>query len=257
MRANLAYYQSDSTLPGPGREDTILTHLGLVRQVARRMGHFLPPTVDRDDLIQAGMIGLISAVDRFDPTNGAQFSTYAEHRVRGAILDFLREADWAPRSLRHAAQTLDKARHALAGELGRAPSAEEVAERLGVSLDEIAETERAVDSLKVLNLHDPVTLGDDELACVIDVLDGSCGNTPLENVELQQFREQLAEGIAALSTKAQTVLSLYHTEGLTMKEVGEVLGVTESRVSQIYSQTVKSLREWLESRGIGDPRTDD
>ena len=254
MRAQLAYYQPDPEPHGPGREAQILAHVGLVRQVARRIGHFLPPAVDRDDLVQAGMIGLILAVDRFDPTNGALFTTYAEHRVRGAILDYLRESDWAPRSLRHAAQNLDHARQRLAGELGRAPDSSEVAERLGVTVDQIAETDRAVDGLKLLSLHYPVALYDDEVTAVIDVLDGSNGSTPLANAEVQQFRERLTQAIAALPTKSQTVLSLYHAEGLTMKEVGQVLGVTESRVSQIYSQTVKTLREWLEAHGADDPR---
>lgn len=254
MRAELAYYRIDHEPRGQDREATILAHVGLVRQVARRIGHFLPPAVDRDDLVQAGMIGLILAVDRFDPTNGAQFTTYAEHRVRGAILDHLRESDWAPRSLRHAAQTLDHARHALTGELGRTPDHAELANHLGVSVDEIAETDRAVDGLRLLSLNDPVTLSDDEVTEVIDVLDGSDSMTPLANAELQQFRDRLVRAIAALPTKAQTVLSLYHSEGLTMKEVGDVLGVTESRVSQIYSQTMRTLREWLEAHGAEDPR---
>ena len=254
MNARIEVYERNDPEAAAQREALIVEHLPMVRQVARRIGNFLPPGVEEDDLVQAGVLGLLAAVDRYDSERGVRFSTYAEHRVRGAVLDWLRSADWAPRSLRQAGHRIEEARSALSSELQRPPDDTEIADHLGLTVDQLTRTSRELEGVRLLSLNETISLSWDERLELVDVLEGQEQRSPLDHAELEEFRAQLTEAITDLPERSRLALSLLHVEGLTMREVGDVLGVTESRVSQIYSETMRKLRAALEARGIGDPR---
>ena len=223
------------------RENLIASHLGKVKYIADRLAAKLPPSVERDDLYGAGVIGLIEAVDRFDGARGIAFSTFAELRIRGAILDNLRSLDWASRSARRRSREIQNAYSQVEQEMGRAASEEEVALKMNVPLAELREIMQELRGLKVTDLDER----DEEtgLSAMDMVLDTAI--SPLEKIEENQRRLQLAGAIDKLPEKERQVVALYYVEELTMKEIGEVLGVTESRVSQLRTQAIVRLRSGL------------
>jgi len=222
------------------RNSLVEAHLPQVRYIAERMAAKLPPSVDRDDLIGAGVLGLIDAVGKFDPTRGVLFKTYAERRVRGAILDSLRDLDWVPRSVRRRAKEIEGTYARLQSDLGRTAEGEEVAAALGLPIGEFNKLLGELSGLTVTSIATDEdgwggmqNVGDDE------------AETPLAIYEREELRERLAEAVDALPPREREVVALYYVEELTMKEIGAVLGVTESRVSQIRSQAVLNLRATL------------
>ncbi|HWQ35097.1 MAG TPA: FliA/WhiG family RNA polymerase sigma factor [Blastocatellia bacterium] len=218
-----------------GRNALVEAHLPQVRIVADRLLQKLPPSVDRDDLIGAGVLGLLEAVNRYDPARGVLFKTYAETRIRGAMLDSLRDLDWAPRALRHRARELELVTRELEQRLGRAAEEEEVAAALGVGIEEYHEL---LSDLRGLSVTDLETDDEEQMRAVPD----DPALLPLAQYERTETRTRLAAAVDRLPERERQVIALYYHEELTMKEVGAVLGLTESRVSQLHTQAVIRLR---------------
>jgi RNA polymerase sigma factor for flagellar operon FliA len=233
------------------REQLILHYAPLVKYVAGRLGAGLPQTVEQADLVSNGMFGLMDALDKFDPERNVKFETYAIPRIRGAILDELRAMDWVPRSIRFKARELEKANAELENELKRPPTDEEVAERLGISLSELQEVLTQISFVSVMAL-DEVIGGDErgEPRSLLDTLADAASGDPTMELEGQEMRGILAAAINSLTEREKIVITLYYFEGLTLSEIGEILGVTESRVCQIHTKAVGGLRKAMdESEG--------
>ena len=219
-----------------------------MRYIARRIHERLPRHVPFEDLVHAGVLGLIDALQKYDRSKQVQFGSYAKFRIRGAILDSLREMDWSPRDLRRKARQLEEAHNKLRLELGRNPSEPELAEELGMDLRGLQLLLGEIDGLEVgsLRLESPLD-GKEEDLC--EYLPDDTEETPLLVCLRSEMKEMLARAIAELPEKERRVLALYYFEELTMKEVGAVLGVGESRVSQIHSMAVVRLRARLSELG--------
>jgi len=229
-------YQSEA------ERDRLLTEqLPQVRYIARRIHERLPRHVPFEDLVHAGVLGLIDALHKFDKGKHVQFGSYAKFRIRGAILDSLREMDWSPRDLRRKARRLEEAHNKLRSELGRNPSEPELAAELGMDLRGLQVLLGEIDGLEIgsLRIASPRD-GKEEDLC--EFLPDDPEETPLLQCLRSEMKELLARAIGELPDKERQVLSLYYFEELTMKEVGAVLGVGESRVSQIHSMAVVRLR---------------
>ncbi|QDQ28075.1 RNA polymerase sigma factor FliA [Chitinimonas arctica] len=215
----------------------------LVKKLAYHMVARLPASVEVDDLIQAGLIGLMEAARNFDPLAGAQFETFATQRIRGAMLDELREADWLPRQLRRSMRDIEAALVKLQHKLGRAPSETEVAEAMNLSLPEYQEMLGDCRGHQLIYYDD--FDGEDEGRNALDSMAADHGSNPLDKIDDADFRRVLVEGIALLPEREKLVMSLYYEQELNLKEIGAVLNVTESRVSQLHSQAVARLRAKL------------
>jgi RNA polymerase sigma factor for flagellar operon FliA len=231
---------------GVAREKLILHYAPLVKYVASRVATGLPSSVDQSDLVSYGMFGLIDALEKFEPGRGNKFETYAIPRIKGAIIDELRAMDWVPRSIRFKARELEKAQADLEAMLKRQPTEEELAERLGVSRRELHDMLTQISFVSVLALDEVVSAGADrgEQVSLIDTL-ADKGIDPTYGVESQETRGLLAAAINSLSEREKIVVTLYYFEGLTLAEIGEILGVTESRVCQIHTKAVGGLRGQL------------
>lgn len=229
-------------------------YVGLVKYVAGRLAVGLPHYLEFTDLYSAGLLGLIQAVDNFDPARGIKFETYAIPRIRGAILDELRAQDWFPRSLRRKARQLESAYATLESALGRAATDEEVARHLGVELGELDRMvgEVAVATMVSLDstLH-PEDGGDGDR--VVDTLVDEKADDPADRIEEREMREVVAATLGELGDRERLVLTLYYYEELTLKEIGEVLGVTESRVCQIHTKAIVRLRARVHRKLEGPP----
>jgi RNA polymerase sigma factor FliA len=225
------------------RERLILHYAPLVKYVASRVATGLPASVDQADLVSYGMFGLIDALQKFEPGRGNKFETYAIPRIRGAIIDELRAMDWVPRSVRFKQREIEKAVADLESMLKRQPSEKELAERLGMSLHELHEVITQISFVSVLALDETVSVGADrgEKVSLVDTL-ADKGFDPISGVESQETRGLLAAAINELSEREKIVVTLYYFEGLTLAEIGEILGVTESRVCQIHTKAVGVLR---------------
>lgn len=228
------------------REALILEHTPMIRYVAGRIAMRLPSHVPLEDLSSAGVLGLIDAVDKYDPSLNVKFKTYAEFRIRGAILDELRAMDWVPRSVRKKSSRLEDTYHKLQNQLGRAASDEEVAQALGVSLDEFFTLLDEVKGVSLLSLDDQQSpLGQLDSEQVLDALGREDTEDPLSQLGLAELRRQVAQAIEGLPEKEKLVVSLYYYDELTMREIGEVLGYTESRISQMHTKAILRLRARL------------
>lgn len=228
------------TLNARERDALLLEHLPTVRYIARRVHEKLPQHVDLEDLVSAGMVGLIDAFSKFDHTKKVQFKSYAQFRIRGAILDSLRTLDWSPRELRRKGRAVEENIRTLTHRLGRAPSETEVAAAMGTTLVEYQQLLGELKGLEIGSLHVERSedSGDEELAYV----PGSPEEDPLLRCLKGELRQHLADAIDELPERERMVLTLYYFEELTMKEIGLTLGVVESRVSQIHSSAVLHLR---------------
>ncbi|GAB4303854.1 MAG: RNA polymerase sigma factor FliA [Thiohalomonadaceae bacterium] len=234
------------TAPGIRRDDELVTRFApLVKRIAYHLIGRLPASVMVDDLIQAGMIGLLDAARHYDASQGASFETYASIRIRGAMLDELRRNDWAPKSVHRRARDVAAAMRRVEVETGRDASDKEVAHEMGISLDEYHQILLDASTSKVANFEE---LGMDE-ASIGDGLPEQ-EPAPLRAVQNARFAASLAEAIENLPERERLVLSLYYDEELNLKEIGAVLNVTESRVSQLLSQAYLRLRarlgDWLQ-----------
>jgi RNA polymerase sigma factor for flagellar operon FliA len=235
---------SEETAVLTERNDIIEQHMWLVNCIARSIADALPRQVDVDDLISAGTMGLIKAVDDFDPSKGAKLETYARYRIKGSILDELRKQDLLPYSTRCRLKQLDKAILELERTLGRHPTDEEIAGHTGLSPQEISRLLDMVTGLDLYSLDQILENGEANLR--IDLTEALANSPdPLGRLEKEELTSILVEGIRDLPETEKTVLGLYYYEGLRMKEIGEVLGISESRVSQIHSRAVLLLRNRL------------
>ncbi len=228
------------------RERLILHYAPLVKYVASRVATGLPASVEQADLVSYGMFGLIDALQKFEPGRGNKFETYAIPRIKGAIIDELRAMDWVPRSVRFKQREIEKALADLESMLKRQPTEKELAERLGMSLSELHEVVTQISFVSVLALDETVSVGADrgEQVSLIDTL-ADKNFEPGSGVESQETRGLLAAAINALSEREKIVVTLYYFEGLTLAEIGEILGVTESRICQIHTKAVGVLRGQL------------
>jgi len=218
------------------RDERIIEHIGLVKRIAYHLLTRLPSHVQVDDLIQSGMVGLIEASKNYDPSQGASFETYAGIRVRGAMLDDVRHADWSPRSLHRKMRQVREAVRDIENATGRDAKDQEIADRLEITLDEYHTIRRDSTNAQIFSLDqsedDPGQ--QDRLK--------SSQSDPLESLQSSHFKSSLAEVIATLAEREQMVMSLYYTEELNLKEIGLVLEISESRVCQIHSQALKNIR---------------
>jgi len=225
------------------RDLLLMEHLPTVRYIARRIHERLPQHVDLDDLVSAGVVGLIDAFSKFDHGKKVQFKSYAQFRIRGAILDSLRTLDWSPRELRRKGRAVEEAIRAVTQRIGRAPSEQEIAAEMKLTLSEYQQLLGDLKGLEIGSLHMERSedSGDEELAYV----PGSPEEDPLFRCLKGEMKQRLADAIDELPEKERMVLTLYYYEELTMKEIGLTLGVVESRVSQIHSSAVLRLRTSL------------
>ena len=234
------------------RDQLIIRYAPWVKFIALRMAAKLPSHVQAEDLISAGIIGLIDALDKFNPDREVQFKTYAQIRIQGAIKDELRALDWASRSMRQKVKRLEHTYATLEQELGRPPSSEEVANSLGIKIDEFEELLDVVKGTSLVSLEE---LGQgpasEDRTSLLEALLTREDQDPLEELNLQDLKKALTQAIAELPEKERLVLSLYYFEELTMKEVGKVLNLTESRISQLHTQTVMRLRGKLRAYLVG------
>ncbi|WAL69802.1 FliA/WhiG family RNA polymerase sigma factor [Amycolatopsis cynarae] len=232
------------------RERLVLHYAPLVKYVAGRVGTGLPTHVDVGDLVQSGIFGLIDAIEKFDPERGLRFETYAMQRIRGAILDDLRSQDWVPRVVRSRLREAERALERLGARLHRTPTDVELAHELGIGLDELRDLYGQLRLTSVVALEDLVAAGKDS-GSLVDTLPDDGAVDPVAVLVDRDNRRQLAEAIAQLTERDRIVVSLYYFESLTLAEIGKVLGVTESRVSQLHTRAVLRLRARLtEQAGV-------
>jgi RNA polymerase sigma factor for flagellar operon FliA len=226
------------------REQLIVAYSPLVKYVAGRLASGLPAHVEEADLISYGLIGLMNAVERFELDREIKFETYAITRIRGAILDELRSQDWVPRSVRARAREIERANAKLENRLQRAPTDEELAAALGTSVEELLESLLQISTSTIAALDELWTVSDaggDQVA-LLDTLHDPGAPDPSRVVDEGQLRDRVADAIARLPEREKLVVALYYYENLTLREIGEVLGVTESRVSQLHTRAVLRLR---------------
>ena len=227
------------TAQGRIKQSELLTqYMPLVRRQALTLQVRLPASIELDDLIQAGMVGLLEALGRFDATQGATFATFASQRIRGAMMDELRTRDWLPRSVRRSARAVDSAVRQLEQQLGRAPEENEIANHLEMPLSEYQQLLNDTNSGQLLPFEELVADGGEPVS-------NELSNSPFEQLLDGQQRQTLIDAIEALPEREKLLMALYYQEELNLKEVGAVLGVTESRVSQLHSQAVSRLRARL------------
>jgi RNA polymerase sigma factor for flagellar operon FliA len=230
------------------REEVIKRYSPMIKYVANRIAMRLPPHIEVDDLISVGVLGLMDAISKYDSSRGAKFKTYAEFRVRGAILDELRALDWVPRSIRQKASAVEKVVRSLEAKLRRLPEDEEVAKEMDLTLDQFYRTIDETKSVPVFSLEDlGIAKESGEQQSLLDCLAGKADADPQTQIRLIELKEIIAKAIDTLPEKERLMVSLYYYEELTMKEIGTVLDITESRVSQIHSKAVLHLRTKLKS----------
>jgi RNA polymerase sigma factor for flagellar operon FliA len=229
------------------RDRLILTYAPLVKYVAGRLGSGLPSHVDESDLVSYGLLGLIDAIERYDPARDVKFETYAIQRIRGAIIDELRSMDWVPRSVRSRARDIEKAIAQLEGQLLRAPTDEEIAKKLGVSEEELDDAllEISRSSIAALDELWASPTGSGDAVALVDTIEDPHSVEPGGEIEKTELKELIGESIASLPEREKLVITLYYYEELTLREIGEVLGVTESRVSQLHTKAILRLKARL------------
>jgi RNA polymerase sigma factor for flagellar operon FliA len=227
-------------------DDLVTRHAGLVKRIAYHLMSRLPPNVQADDLIQAGMLGLLEASRNYDPTQGASFETYAGIRIRGSMIDEIRRSDWTPRSVHRKARMVSDAMREIENAEGRDARDVEVAEALNLSLKEYHQILKDSTGSRVFSLDELTAVGE------INITPATGKNTyegPFEGLQKDAFKNALAEAIAGLPERERLVISMYYDDELNLREIGQVLGVSESRVCQIHSQATLRLRsrlsEWL------------
>ncbi len=230
----------------PERDQLILEHLPQIKYIAQRISAKLPSHVELNDLVSAGVLGLLDAIEKFDPSRGVKFKTYAELRIKGAILDSLRNLDWAPRSLRKKSKDLERVYKDLEQRLGRPATDKEVCEAMAISLDEFYDL---VDQIKGLNLgsfQDLASQEDDKNSePLVKYIPDAPQMDPFFVFQRSEIRNILSVAIDCLPKKERLVVSLYYYDELTMKEIGKVLGVNESRVSQLHTKAMLRMRTKL------------
>lgn len=226
------------------REALVHKYVHLVKYVAGRIASTLPKNVDIDDLINDGILGLISAIEKFEDDRGAKFETYAITRINGAIRDGLRSLDWVPRSVRQRVRDVERAMQKLTAELGRTPRDEEIAKRLGVTIDEFQHTMQHMRGSAVMSLEEPLSSDGERETSIGDTLPDQHSDMTSE-IERRETREMLVSAVKQLAPQERSVIERCYFQGQTFREIKLVLGVSESRVSQIHARGVIHLRQRL------------
>jgi RNA polymerase sigma factor for flagellar operon FliA len=238
------------------RNTLIVSYAPLVKYVAGRLGSGLPAHVDEADLVSYGLLGLIGAIDRFDPSRDIKFETYAIARIKGAIIDELRSMDWVPRSVRARARDIERAISSLEAKLTRAPTDEEIAAKLGITEQEFQDSLMEISRSSIAALDElwssPGSGGD--AVALIDTIEDPLAAEPQQAMAHTELREALGEAISRLPEREKLVVTLYYYEELTLREIGEVLGVTESRVSQLHTKAILRLKARLSASRDRDAR---
>lgn len=224
------------------REDFINSNVHLVKIIAHQVAVHLPPHIEIEDLISAGTIGLLEALERFDKSKGVQFKTFASIRIRGAIMDELRTMDWMTRSMREKSNMLERAYSEVENLTGRPAETEEVAEHLDISTDELHDLLRQVSALSLFSLEDMGVRGDDEALDILEAIEDPEGKDPMVLARISELKAETIKAVEGLKEKERLVISLYYYDELTLKEIGKVLDITESRVCQIHSETMLKLK---------------
>ncbi|WP_372994039.1 sigma-70 family RNA polymerase sigma factor [Lutispora sp.] len=219
------------------REELILNYLYLVKYIAGRLYVSYNNNVEYDDLVSYGMFGLIDAIDKYEFSRGVKFETYAHLRIRGAIIDYLREIDWIPRSVRQKAKELEKAYTEVEMEKGSNATDKDIAEKLGITESELQKRIQSMTSYSVVSLDEYL---DQHRESTIDIYNEDCN--PTSRLEAEEFREGLAEAISGLPEKEKKIITLYYFEELTYKEIGSILSISESRVSQLHTKAILKLK---------------
>jgi RNA polymerase sigma factor FliA len=230
------------------RERLVVAYSPMVKFVAGRLGAGLPSHVDDADLISYGLMGLIGAIERFDPERGIKFETFAMTRIRGAIIDELRSLDWVPRSVRSRAREIEAAQAKREHELQRAPTEEELASKLGIDEQELQSSLLEIANSSVYALDELWTVSDSsgDQVSLLDTIKDPRADDPQESLDSSEIKDRLTDAIGSLPEREQLVVALYYYENLTLREIGEVLGVTESRVSQLHTKAVMRLKSHLQ-----------
>lgn len=247
------YKEEPKKLATSQKDDLIREYAPLIKFVAQKIAVRLPSNIELDDLISAGVIGLMDAIEKYDSSRDNKFKTYAEFRIRGAILDELRAQDWVPRSIRDKAKLLDKTMVQLESDLGRTATEEEVAKALNINIDEFHDLVNQVRPVSLLPIDHATSFSNTDKKSIMDILEGSRTNSPFNQLNVKNIKEVVASAIEDLPERQRLVLSLYYYEDLNLKEIGQVLRVTESRVSQLHAQAVTRLRAKLSATiGAGE-----
>jgi len=245
------WYEYRRTRDEKLRDRLILTYAPLVKYVAGRLGSGLPAHVEEGDLVSYGLLGLIGAIERYDPDRDVKFETYAIARIKGQIIDELRAMDWVPRSVRSRARDIERAIAELEAKVGRAPTDEEISGKLGISTDELEESLSEIARSSIAALDELWTVsgsGGDQVS-LIDTIEDESAPDPEHTLSRTEQREAIADAIARLPEREKLVVTLYYYEELTLREIGEVLGVTESRVSQLHTKAILRLKAHIASHG--------
>ena len=241
-----AYTKGAKRIDPHKKEQLILEYASVIKYIAQRIATRLPPHISVDDLMNAGVIGLIDAIEKYDPSRDNTFKTYAEFRIRGAMLDELRALDWVPRSIRQKEHALDWAYEELERRLGRSASDEEVAVVLGLPLNDFYDWLNQVKGVSLLSLESlGLRSSDGEAVNLLDLLPSDDTESPARVLQVRRLKESVGRAIDDLPYQEKVVISLYYYEELTMKEIGKVLEITESRVSQIHTKAIFHLRTKL------------
>lgn len=231
------------------RDKLLTDYLPLVKNVAGRMAAGFPKSVELNDLVNTGVIGLIEAFRNFDPDRGVKFETFAVPRIRGAILDELRALDWVPRSTRAKARNIERANTRLENELGRNPSKTELAKKLHISVGELLSAQKDISVSSLLSLDEMICREDDNRQVArIETVENTATINILANMESTELKAYLIQAISNLTEQERLVVSLYYYEELTLKEIGEIMLISESRVSQIHTRAVTRLKNFIKDK---------
>jgi RNA polymerase sigma factor for flagellar operon FliA len=242
MKSAVAYLPSKRAKSySQKRQELIVKYTPLIKYIANRIAIRLPSHIDIEDIVNTGVLGLMDAIEKFDPTRGVKFETYAEFRIKGAILDELRAMDWVPRSVRKIATWLETANAALEKKLGRPAYDEELAEAMDIEVDKLHELLSRAGGISLLSLEMVINKNDGKRP-LMDFLAAKDDHNPVDSMKLEEMRDIVADCIELLPEKEKLVISLYYYDELTMKEIGSVLKLTESRLSQIHTKAVMRLR---------------
>ncbi len=234
-------------IPPDLKEQVVLEHAPLIRYIVNRIAVRLPSHIDLDDLHNTGVIGLMDAIEKYDPEKNCKFKTYAEFRIKGAILDQLRSLDWVPRSVRQKSRKLEKAYGEVEQRLGRQASEEEVADSLGLQIDKFHDLLNQVRGISLVNLEEirGTNSDGDRAGTFADIIEDVTAENPFASLKTLETKHVIADTVSTLPEKERLVISLYYYEDLNMKEIGNILGITESRVCQIHTKAGMRLRQKL------------
>ncbi len=234
-------------IPSMLKDEIVLEHTPLIRYIVNRIAVRLPSHIDLDDLHNTGVIGLMDAIEKYDPEKNCKFKTYAEFRIKGAILDQLRSLDWVPRSVRQKGRRLERAYGEVEQRLGRSANEDEVADSLGLELDKFHTLINQVKGISLVNLEEirGTNSDGDRSGTFADIIEDVQSENPFASLKLMETKHVISDTIGSLPEKERLVISLYYYEDLNMKEIGTILGITESRVCQIHTKAVMRLRSKL------------